>query len=347
MLNSFVHSETGCSPYEATFGSSETKYFTWPDALPAPQGYGEYVSNLSAALEAVRERSRLYQQRLVAERAADSGPATPLAPGVFVLVKRDSFSSKLQPRFEGPFEVLSQRKNDVKLRNLIRGSISEVHCDKLKIFYGSRDEAKEMAKLDNDEYTISEFLAYRGDPVLRTSMEFLVKFEDGDEVWLPWSKDLFDTIQYENYCRSHLPLRPLLLPEATARRERQSLIRSRIVEVTEGDIVFVDLRTYGAGWYATLPLPNKDRVSYFLQYVYGTFNASHTRIQCHCPLFDEQYYVDRDFVQRYGSVFELPAGGTLIDAAFLRKYPMLKPEASAVINMVTGISRLDYLRILN
>lgn len=343
ILNSFVHSETGCSPYDATFGTSDARYFKWPDTLDTPQGYGAYVSNLNLALSAIRDRSRRYQERLVLERAAGSLPAQQLKSGQFVFIKRETFTSKLQPRFEGPFEVVSQRKNDVKIRDLIRGSISEVHVDTLKLFWGTREDAVEMAKLDGDQFLITEFLAYRGDPIIRTSMEFLVQFADGDEVWLPWSKDLFDTVQYETFCREHSELRPLLVPAATATRERKALISTQISEVNEGDIVYVDLRTYGAGWYATLPLPDKDRRTYYLQYVYGKFASSRTRIRCFCPVFDEQYVVDRDFVQRYGVNRKLPLGGILIDAAFLGQYPLLLPTKEAVIHMVTGILRMDYI----
>jgi hypothetical protein len=303
------------------------------------------VANLNEALTVVREGSRAYQQRLVAERMAGSAQSTVLTAGTLVLVQLDAFVSKLQPRFEGSFKVVKQYKNDITLRSLLSDSITVVHSDKLKLFFGTREEAIEMAKLDRDEFTVDTFLAYRGDPMLRSSMEFLVRFADGDgdEVWLPWSKDLFDTIPYETFCNSRVELRPLLVPEATARRNRTTLLSTQISKASDGDVVYVDLRTYGANWYATLPLPDKDRITYYLKYVYGKHNSSRTRIRCVCPLFHEHYYVDRDFVQRYGLVRQLPQDGILIDSEFVERFPMLKPQPSHDITMATGILRLEFL----
>ncbi len=43
-------------------------------------------------------------------------------------------------------------------------------------------------------------LAYRGDPETRTTMEFNVLFRSGDVVLLPYSQDIFQMIQFEDFC---------------------------------------------------------------------------------------------------------------------------------------------------
>lgn len=341
MLNSFVHSETGVSPYEATFGPYEARYFKWADNLSDSEGYNEYMTHLQKTLSVVRARSKAFQNRLVAERLSANGPHTTLSSGSFVFVKRDKFESKLQPRFEGPFEVLSQFKNDVELRNLVRGDVFKTHVENLKIFFGSREEAVELAILDNDEYQIDEFLAYRGEPNKRTSIEFLVRFSDGDEVWLPWSRDLFTTKQYEAFCRINTELRPLLVSEKQAQKDRQLLVNSDVTEVKEGDVVFVDLRTYGSDWYNTLLLPDKDRLKYMLEYRYLGIHKSRKLIQCYCPLFQEYFWVDNDFIMRYGNIRSLPPRAILLDQQWVDKYPALKPTATDRVQLVLGIARVD------
>ena len=105
--------------------------------------------------------------------------------------------SKLTPAYKGPYEVVSQRNNDVTCRHLVGGQIETFHLSRVKIFHGNRDDAYKAALLDNDQYVIKEVLAYRGDPLTRTTMEFEVQFEAGSVVWLPWTKELFDTVPYE------------------------------------------------------------------------------------------------------------------------------------------------------
>ena len=137
---------------------------------------------------------------------------------------------------------------------------------RLKIFHGTLEEAKQVALLDNDQYVIKKFVAYRGDPLVRTTMEFEILFEDGSIVWLPYSKDIFDSVPYEEFCRMRPELLPLLHDAKTAAALMSRLNRTPITEVKPGDVVYVDLRSYGAGWYESLNLPDKDHSSYMLRY---------------------------------------------------------------------------------
>jgi hypothetical protein len=72
-----------------------------------------------------------------------------------------------------------------------------LHNDHLKYFYGTAAEAYKAALLDNDQYEVEQILAYRGDPHMRTTMEFFIQFKDGKPpVWQTWSRDLFNSIPY-------------------------------------------------------------------------------------------------------------------------------------------------------
>jgi hypothetical protein len=194
--------------------------------------------------------------------------------------------------------------------------------------------------LDHDEYQIDKFLAYRGDPLKRLSMQFLVRFQDGDEVWLPWSKDLFATVQYEAYCRSRSELSPLIYPERIASQRIKALDHSEILDVKPGDTVFVDLRSYGADWYSSLDLPNLHTSSYYVQYIYKNFNQRKTRIKCYAPVFNETFWVTNDFVTRYGSIFSMPADGILITDEFANRFPAIKPSlASLAVRYIYAVQK--------
>lgn len=54
--------------------------------------------------------------------------------------------------------------------------------DRLKPFFGTRDDAWKLAMLDQDQYAIDRITAHRGDPLARTTMEFEAVFKDGSVV---------------------------------------------------------------------------------------------------------------------------------------------------------------------
>jgi hypothetical protein len=50
----------------------------------------------------------------------------------------------------------------------------------------------------------------------------------------------------------------------------------------------------------------------------------------HCKVFDESFWVKRDFVLRYGLVREIPQNATLITPEFANQYPEIKPKVHLV-----------------
>ena len=115
---------------------------------------------------------------------------------------------------------MSQHKNDVTFRHVILGHIKEFHVARLKMFHGSEEDAKRVALLDNNQYQVATILAYRGEPHKRSTMDFETTFEDGSVVWIRYNKDLFDTIQFEDFCRSRPELAPLIFTAEQAKKGR-------------------------------------------------------------------------------------------------------------------------------
>jgi hypothetical protein len=86
-----------------------------------------FVRRLDENLAHLRAVSKRFQEQLIEERTS----ATPAETqntfyqlGDFVFFERDKSvprPNKLAPDFHGPFEVLSQNKNDVSTRNLVEG----------------------------------------------------------------------------------------------------------------------------------------------------------------------------------------------------------------------------------
>jgi hypothetical protein len=62
----------------------------------------------------------------------------------------------------------------------------------------------------------------------------------------------------------------------------------------------------------------------------------------YCPVFNEEFWVKRDFVLRYGLVREKPANAILIDRAFVEANPAVKPT----VQVLQTFCNVDVDRIL-
>ena len=226
-------------------------------------------------------------------------------------------------------QVVTQYKNDVQCRHLGTGAIKEIHVDNIKLFRGSLAEAKKLAFSDADQSTIDKFLAYRGDPLVRTSMEFLVRFADGEELWLPWSRDLFDSIPYETYCLSQPCLFLLVHPAKQATTMCERIRKSDITAVSPDTVVFLDLRAFGSHWYQTLSLPELHTHTYYVEAVYLDWFNGKKGLTLRVPVLrDLVRKVDALFVHMYGSQREPPAqNATLVTALLLSRHPDIIPKS--------------------
>jgi hypothetical protein len=293
-----------------------------------------YMRLLNANLKALVDISKRHQADLVLERTSETPFATQnrYQEGdlvLFQLATHEPLPTKLTPKFLGPYAVISHTKNDVTCKHVILGHVKTFHVTRLKLFHGTLEEAKNIALHDNDQYVIERFITYRGDPMTRTTIEFEIIFADGSVVWLPWSRELFDTEAYETFCRSRAELAPLIHDAEDAKKLVAQTNKTPIIEVQPGDTVYVDLRSYGATWYASRTLPDLFHKRYLLEYTYTKWaDKRHLRIWCECPLFGEEWRVDHDFVRRYGANLTAPdpedAHSVLVDEAVLQAHPDIK-----------------------
>jgi hypothetical protein len=182
-----------------------------------------------------------------------------------------------------------------------------------------------MARLDFNQYAITRVSSYKGDPLTRTTCTFKVEFEDGDVVWLPWSTDLSNTVQFEYFCNARPQLFILLFSSLESSKMMAAINRQVISEVSPGDVVYVDLRFWGSDWYHTVGLPDAESHQYVIlfRYTHWFHKTTRTKIVATCPVFREEWPCNHYFVKAYGSVKVLPVSATLVDAEFLLLSPQV------------------------
>lgn len=334
MLNSQVSHETGVVPYHAHFGTEDGTYLRLPEPSTPAANTQEFVRLLDEDLRLIWDISRRHQSELADKRGVNDDPAlqNQYQPGDLVLLQRDPqapLPEKLSFRYMGPYEVIAQSKNDVTCRHLCVKTVHTFHVERLKIFSGTRADAERVAQLDHDQHEIADILYYRGDPEARRSMDFYVRFADGDEKWVPWSKDLFDSVPYETFCRSRPALAPLIYNTQEAQQRMVKINSTPITEVQPGQAVYVDLRSRGnAAWYHSIGLPDPDRLTYVLPCIYQRWLGRQQRkLQLSCEVTKEVFPVDHYFVQRYGlvTIFN-PQTMVKVDQALCKKFPQILPQ---------------------
>jgi len=330
-LNAQVSNETGLSPFHAHFGTDDSTYLKLPELLSESQTATEFVRLLDDNLRTLWDISCKHQLKLLRKRVGDQDDArqNQFQPGDLVLFRRNTSAplpSKLTMRFAGPFEVLSQSKNDVECRHLCVKTVHKFHVERLKLYVGTRADAERVAQVDHDQYEVAEILCYRGNPMIRQTMEFRIRFADGDERWVTWSKDLFDTTHYEHYCKSVPALFPLIYQRAEAERRIAEINALPITEVEPQQRFFLDLRQRGgATWYNAIGLPDSAMLTYMLPCVYTRWvGKQHRKIKVECALTNEVFDFDHYTVRAYGSCMVIdPARMVLIDASLVKKYPKI------------------------
>jgi hypothetical protein len=287
----------------------------------------------------ITQLSRKFQENLVKERTKLSDPdkQNQFQPGDLVLFQMNvdnHLPYKLHPRFKGPYEVVSQYKNDVDCKDLIYGSIYKYHVGRLKLFHGSgtpeelRAEAFRLAQVDDNQYVMVAIHAYRGDIARRSSLEFEIEFADGDRKWLPYSNDIFQTQQYEAFCDQNTELFLLKYRTDVAKTIAKSVNAETITSVDVGTKVYVNLRQYGCAWFESLDLPDFEHTKYVILFEYTEWKSdTHKKIRITSELTLDSWMVANLWIRQFGTttVFD-PLTMHLVDEKFLLEHPNILGE---------------------
>ena len=268
IMNTSSSSETAFTPFELTFGSAD-KIYGEINTKDIPTSHA-LLDKLNENLITVRKISKDYQQSLNDKRTTNSEEKmNQYQKGDFVLFDAGSKPHpKMACRHKGPYEVIRTLKNDIECRNIITGAIQTFSTHRLSLFFGNKEEAMKAATRDDEQFTVTRILSYRGDSNRRTEMMFTVEYADGDILEVPWTYDLFQCVAYETFCKSKPHLFHLTMDTGMADKFRNDFRKKDITTVKPGDTVFIDLRFFTDAWFEELNLPDSDLYAYVMEFKY-------------------------------------------------------------------------------
>ena len=189
--------------------------------------------------------------------------------------------------------MLSQEKNDVTCKHLVLMSEHVFHVVRLKPFFGTKQDAYDIAKLDRNQFFIYSIDFFTGNPHKRNSMMFGVMFEYETEIiTVPYSSDIADTSQFHDYIHEHRYLFPLRFNAKEAVKQVASMKKHAIAGAHVGEDGYLSLRYFDGvdrAWYDTLHLPDKAK-DYVVPIHYVSWRDNRLlTVNVYCALFDSTY----------------------------------------------------------
>jgi len=188
LLNSEINEETGFTAFDLVFGQGECKELPDISGLTGKKKLEEYMTALQKHLEDIRQQANArrlsrQQNRLVAGTPPGNHE---YQAGDLVFIRDNSAmrSRKFAARMLGPYKVVSQNADAaVTLSSLIDGRKIVRHHNALRIFEGTLDEARKMARLDNKEILIRCIDGFQGNVYQRAQTQWHVIWVDDTESW--------------------------------------------------------------------------------------------------------------------------------------------------------------------
>ena len=185
----------GLSPIELKFGSQALDHFNLPPPLVPGHNYSALVAHLDANLATVRSATAEYQASLRTTRRTTTPTQNRFSPGDLILwnPRENVFSfrtSKLAPKLLGPYEVISQTKNEIKCVHPVLHTQHILHSSRVTPYYGTAESGHNVALLDHDEFVVESILQHEGQWTKISDMTFLVRwahYDSSHDSWEPWS----------------------------------------------------------------------------------------------------------------------------------------------------------------
>jgi hypothetical protein len=211
-INASHHSSLGVSPLVFLFGDnvSNNRGFLVDYAPPVSSTVSEHMTGLLANERDLSAAVSKYQASLDAahEKSSSSKPVQSFVIGELVLFAPKQASSKLVPKWQGPFVVLDHRERSYQIKHLKDLSKPRwVDTSMLKPFVRgnlSENDLKNIALVDDDLFFVEAIVEHTGSSI-RSRCRFLVKWENFPHSENTWqsAKSLSGIKLFDDYCALH------------------------------------------------------------------------------------------------------------------------------------------------
>ena len=192
------------------------------------------------------------------------------------------------------------------------------------------EELYEVAKRDQDQYTVIRIINWRGDIITKSTIEFLVLLDDDTKIW----KDFMDPdFKNNSVLLEYINDNPALLSlkfSIKDWKEQQKVYSSE--QVVPFDKCYIDFRAFNLGWRKKIMLPDltddpkTESKKYVLEAEWSGFQDSSKR-HALVPYvhLDDQFTSSNAWIKQFASetVF-CKSTMVLLDDGMTRKYPLLK-----------------------
>ena len=336
MMADYPTSETGgLTPFQLKYGSQDAERFRMPKGMEPGSRCHHMFKVLNEDIAHIRGVSQRLQDEIAAERQKESKSVPEYVFGDLVLwnpkeTPCDITGDKLEPVYMGPYEVLTQDKNDVTCVHVNLRTKHVLHVTRLKPFFGDMSEALEVAKLDKNQFNIVSINHFSGNPHRRTSLSFNITFEDG-VVDRKWDADLAGSMQYQAYVETKKYLYPLRYRTAAEARDAiAALNKVAIASPAPGDVVFVDLRLFDVSgkevseWFDSLGLEDKVR-THVTRAECGKLAAGGKKIAVTLPVFGRVVRLSMfDVTTCVYALDEMDEDFVIVDDEFVNAHPEIR-----------------------
>lgn len=339
VMKTSFNSESGVVPLHAEYGGLDDNYLKLPnlEKLPPQDAASTYVNYVRSKLISIREIIAKRHDKISRQRTSVNTTPNYFQPGDFVWVKNYKKNYKLQPRHLGPFEVVRHDEadtNTVYMKSLVDNTETShpvIDCHICPVV--DLKEAKRLARIDTQQFAVRQIVGYRGDPQLRTTMEYLVQFEDGDEIWRPHTDDLTTNEVWRSYINGIPRLTGLSMTAEDQRKRVQKTNKLRIqfgeaFTLNKNTEVYIDMRAWGFEWYSQLPLPDLHTRTYVVRCNFTGVTKKGTKIDLQCQLLTGKKKFEMPHIFLLDEcIWTLdPSRHILVDLPFIQKYPQVMSD---------------------
>jgi hypothetical protein len=142
--------------------------------------------------------------------------------------------------------------------------------------------------------------------------------------WLPYTQDIFQMVQFEEYCNHTPGLYFLQYTHSVAATRTKLVNKQPIISLQPGESIYVDIRTWGEQWYQSIGLPDMFTTRYVDKWDITGWKREPFSLYGRSALDGKYYVLNHAGVLNWGRWKEVVEGMIVLTHEMLDLYPLLR-----------------------